>query len=439
MEVYGQANKIYFPKVGDYVNNHLFTEIINNPTSKASIKDYKGQWLVLDFWSRFCSGCIASFPRMNLLTKQFSGKAKIIMVAASGNPNDPKDVIRTKALYYNQAKLNNLDLTVAFDTTVNRIFDITAFPLILVIDPVGKIAVKTYHLDSIALAKIISGMVPEELEKGYSSHEKHADSNYVRVLPLLTSGLQANGGYDTAFISRSLLTRWNDKMPNYYYTGYFRNPRAEPSNLSECMGFDLQHLFLFVNTGRIEWYYGDGFYDGIVLKTNRFSPDDLIANGIKNLYAYSLYTLVRESSLEKTKMALGEELERSFGLTSTVETKVCKVLSLVVKNRQRIKSLKNKTGHSSWAKVDDSIHVANITVKDFISRHLQLTTNIAQIDEGSPRTPILDDTNVDFKLDLSFDFQHLNLSQIKSALNQLGFDLVDTEKQMKVIVVSDSN
>src|ERR1700761_6504038 len=55
-------------------NIHYFNK------SQASNKDFLGKWLVLDFWSKHCGACVASFPRINSEYKALRGQVQYIMV-----------------------------------------------------------------------------------------------------------------------------------------------------------------------------------------------------------------------------------------------------------------------------------------------------------------------------------------------------------------------
>src|SRR5438309_1226849 len=69
-----------YPEIGKPCPDFTLNEIYNYPKSKASLQDFKGKWLILDFWSRGCTACIQSFPKLNELTKEFKDKVQIVLV-----------------------------------------------------------------------------------------------------------------------------------------------------------------------------------------------------------------------------------------------------------------------------------------------------------------------------------------------------------------------
>ncbi len=55
-------------------------KIMNNKTGKTRLSDYKGKLVILDFWYTGCGSCIAGFPKMEKLQKQFGDKIQILLV-----------------------------------------------------------------------------------------------------------------------------------------------------------------------------------------------------------------------------------------------------------------------------------------------------------------------------------------------------------------------
>lgn len=66
-------------QIGDKVPDFEFA-IQNYKTPRAKISDFKGKLVFFDFWSTYCSSCIAGFPKMEKLQKEFGDKIIIILV-----------------------------------------------------------------------------------------------------------------------------------------------------------------------------------------------------------------------------------------------------------------------------------------------------------------------------------------------------------------------
>lgn len=66
-------------QIGDKVPDFEF-QIKNYKTPTAKISDFKGKLVFFDFWSTYCSSCIAGFPKMEKLQKEFGDKIIVILV-----------------------------------------------------------------------------------------------------------------------------------------------------------------------------------------------------------------------------------------------------------------------------------------------------------------------------------------------------------------------
>ncbi|QQD16036.1 TlpA family protein disulfide reductase [Sphingobacterium sp. UDSM-2020] len=67
-------------KIGDQVPDILIDNIINNDKRSIRTSDYKDKLLVLDFWDTTCSVCIASMPKLDSLQKVFGDQIKLLSV-----------------------------------------------------------------------------------------------------------------------------------------------------------------------------------------------------------------------------------------------------------------------------------------------------------------------------------------------------------------------
>jgi hypothetical protein len=436
-----QQQAAYYPKVGETIRDHTFTDLINNDKKSASIKDYRGQWLVLDVWTRFCAGCINSFSRMDSLSKEFEGKAKIIMIGGPGQMRDLNDYQKTKAVYYKQQQIHNLTFTVAFDSTIQKLLDYLSTPFIVVINPEGNIVAKTDHLEAKDLHSIIEGKIPDHLAPQYSVHETRPDAIYNKKIPLFTSGKMENGGNDTAYIFRSLITRWNPKMPYGIPKGFFSNNNT-PSTTSEFWGYTLQHMLFFVYTGRMDWYPEYGIQNGLILETQKWKMSDLIDGPhTDNLYSYSITIPEINKNLKKIRYYLSEDIEKTFGISTRLEERPVKTLSVVVKDIGKLKQHKSKGGKSEIisSEYQGPFKIRNMKIKQWLEYTLSGNLNSARNKSGLPETFIEDNTSFEFPIDVDIDYGYMKFDEMVKKLNEIGLDVVEVEKPMKCIIVYDSS
>ncbi len=275
----------------------------------------------------------------------------------------------------------------------------------------------------------------------YSEHEIQPSAKYKMDMPLLTNGSLANGGVDTEYLYRSLLSKWNDKTPLPINLGFFNAFYDKPeTTVSECLGYDLQALLYFANFGTLMWQPAKNFHDGLIVNSKKFNIQDFRRKGNANLYSYSLTVPKGTGSVKKTQQLLKEDLERTFGFTSTIEMRSGKVLELIVLDTSKVNSYKSTSieGKYGFKFNEETYMLTNISIADFILNLLESKVNVALRDAGKSSLKILDQTNLKFKLDFNINIKDMSFEQIEVQLNRVGFDLIERDMMMNYIVVKDA-
>ncbi|MBT2561315.1 TlpA family protein disulfide reductase [Pedobacter sp. ISL-68] len=127
-----------FPTVGKPMPDFHLNDVKYYPRKKVSLNDFKGQWLILDFWNQYCGVCLSSQPRINNLQKKFKGKVQFLLVGYTGSQyikvsNDTS----IRRLYERQRLREKLSLAIAYDSTLMHRYNIRATPYLIIIDPRG--------------------------------------------------------------------------------------------------------------------------------------------------------------------------------------------------------------------------------------------------------------------------------------------------------------
>lgn len=66
--------------IGDKVPDIEFKGMYNYPRKTAKLSDFKGKAVILDFWNKGCSSCIAYFPKMQRLQEEFKHDIVVLLV-----------------------------------------------------------------------------------------------------------------------------------------------------------------------------------------------------------------------------------------------------------------------------------------------------------------------------------------------------------------------
>ena len=111
-----------------------FTLPLLNGTS-VSLSDYKGKYVILNFWATWCPPCRAEMPSMETLYRRFNSQGlEILAVDVGENTNTVQQFIQN----------NNYTFPILLDRNnrVSGIYGITALPTSYIIDREGKIIAK---------------------------------------------------------------------------------------------------------------------------------------------------------------------------------------------------------------------------------------------------------------------------------------------------------
>jgi len=101
----------------------------------ASLSDYKGKVVILNFWATWCPPCRAEMPSMETLYQRFNSQGlEILAVDIGENANTVRQFIQN----------NKYTFPVMLDSNsrISRIYGIEAIPTSYILDREGKIAAR---------------------------------------------------------------------------------------------------------------------------------------------------------------------------------------------------------------------------------------------------------------------------------------------------------
>lgn len=437
MKINAQDTAVYYPKIGEPIKDHTFQDLTNYPEKQLKISDYKGKWLVIDVWGRGCSGCIASFPKINTLDKQFKDRAKIMMVGIYDRKTDKS---YTKKVFLTRAARYGLQFTNAYDSTFADKYDVAGIPAIFVINPEGILVAKAVALDSTILTELMSGKSPEYI-RNYSAHEP-LPKTYNYELPILTNGTKSNGGIDTAFIGRSVFARWQKGMPAYYISGF--DPKFVGRTVN-AVGFDLSELYRIAYTGKPGWDVSDSLYGKTDLRVIfRVSDSSLFQLNYKkqrtgnNTYIYQKISAKSDINGLSARKSLLEDLNGNLGLTSTIEENEVEVMKLIVLDQKKVEKLRTKGGVRKVVNYEDRPGrlLKNVPFKEFVIAS-RISQALSYANPNGLAPAIVDSTGINYNIDMDFDGDFLDWPQVIDVLQKHGLGVKKGTALMYTIVISE--
>ena len=99
---------------------------------EVSLSDFRGKWVILDFWGSWCGWCLIGFPEMKEAYRQYSEKLEIIGIDCNESEEDWRN-------WLNDNELPWVNLYNPKESDLQKEYELDGFPTKVVIDPEGII------------------------------------------------------------------------------------------------------------------------------------------------------------------------------------------------------------------------------------------------------------------------------------------------------------
>ena len=386
--------------VGDSVPDLLIEEIINFKVDKAKISEFKNSLLILDFWDTYCTSCIEALPRMDSLQKQFGDKIRILPVSWQ----DKKLVAK---FFKTNKYVKNLSLpSVVGDRLLKSYFKhltISHEAWIYkgkVVAITGSSYVTARNIQDVLDGKLINWPVKNEI------------AEYDYELPLMKVDHHLTQYLDSGFIQYSAITGYKDGV--LWKSGQTKDTlkktvrnylinfpivqlyhQAMSKIISAPFSTNPEHILLEVKD-KAKYFYNskDGFQD----EWER-----------KNALCYE--TVLPDSLTEAAQgKRMVADLDRLLRLKGRVERRMMPCLVLVQKGEVNSQQLQNTDLARSMSRIMMSLNMAR------------------------KYPPVIDETGFKGEIYLG---HWTTLAELKSLLQQKGFDLLEEEREVEAFVLTE--
>jgi thiol-disulfide isomerase/thioredoxin len=100
------------------------------------LADFKGRYVLLDFWATWCGPCVAEMPNLKAIYEKHAQDSRFAMISLSldAQPAQPIDFARKNGIRWTQGFLGDGDTS-----PVPGLYGVTGIPAIFLISPDGKI------------------------------------------------------------------------------------------------------------------------------------------------------------------------------------------------------------------------------------------------------------------------------------------------------------
>lgn len=432
------AGKAPFPEIGKAMPEFTLNKIIDYSKTSVSSKNLKGKWYILDFWIKGCQPCVKSFPEVSAMSEKYKEKVNVFSVGIGGE--------ELQKYYMPIRQQKGLRIPMAFDPLLASKWQVKSYPMIFIVDDKGILRVITYETNMEKLAVLI--------QSGENQFAKV--DNYKQYLPNDVSRLyfiNGNGGDDSSFLFRSVLAKAttdysNSGIANLNQEGpcYDDLVYVSASNLKKGL-FQMSRtsLLTLYNTayfGQDRAWITDSIYKEAVLLPTYFDKvfwpilevkdsSDFRTDykTLQGLFTYSLSVPPQKANRDFVMRAMQQDLYKFFGYQVKVETRKWPVWKLVVTDLNRVAGLKTKGADAKTAVYSGSLnHLINASSFDLM---------ILIFGEHQLET-FFDQTGINYKIDIKLEGSMSDINVVKRELNKNGFDIIQEEKEMKVLVIRDS-
>jgi peroxiredoxin len=114
-------------------------ELMDNFGKKRKLSEFRGKYVLVDFWGTWCQPCVEALPKLAKVYQQID-KSKIEFVGVCADCPDFKEFITEEKLSWVQ--LSDPDMT------VSKEYGVDGFPTVFLIDPQGKVIDNSIWVES---------------------------------------------------------------------------------------------------------------------------------------------------------------------------------------------------------------------------------------------------------------------------------------------------
>ncbi len=430
--LYAKQSDTLYPEPGKRCPEFILKNVAYYSKIEIKLEDFKGKWLILDFWNKYCSACVASFPKVNAMQKKFGDRVQFILVGIQ----DPEQQIRT--MYERFQRRLNLKLPCAFDSTISNYWGIYNTPHIIIIDDKGVVQAVTFTIDSSAIEKFLTGETPD-LPVAYKTQNEQGAKRFEQKIPFDGKKpymINDNGGMsDTGYLFRSVLTKYNQASQHYYSPVRIDLNSIDssyPKGMFQVLAASLKQLYLYAYFGAESWRVRDTSLYGKYSNNLALEIHDsslFQSSSTKNQFCYSLIVPPDKGSKENLQIAMQRDLKTYFGYDVSVEARKISCWRLV-STEKAAAMLKAKGGNEY---IETIIPNAIYNLHNVSTNGLNgLVQCVANVTKGT----VIDETGITGKIDITLHM--MDVDDLKQSLRSSGLDLIQSEKEMKVLVIRDA-
>ncbi|RZJ91947.1 MAG: TlpA family protein disulfide reductase [Chryseobacterium sp.] len=401
-------------KIGDDIPEsvwHMPLQTVNHQDGKKtiSLNDYRGKMIVLDFWATWCSSCIQNFPKVEMLQKKLESEIKILAIAY-------EDKKKITEFFASKVGKDYQIASVVADSVFRKIFPHRLIPHYVWIDKAGKV-------------------------KMFTGSEELTEENIISVIDKRNVSLIMKNDIDTErplflsdYIKVDSLSYFSLLLKGYY-PGLGSGSRFRKTdgilrgravyNASIKVLYETAAIPLFKEVG--DKYNKNRLIIQAVDLSKVLAAKSLQDTIWNSKFRYSYDLIVPKSKSEELFHIMLSELNKYSGYYGRIERRKvkCIVLARIDRGKDLMKTKGSKHENSLFYKAPSKL--INYPIGFLVDR---LNSEI------SITKPVIDETGYKNHVDIVLS-GNLNLIVLRKELQQYGLDLIESERELDMFVISD--
>ena len=415
-KINAQTGKIQALSIGQKCPDTQFSNIINYDKTSAKISEFKGKFILLDFFGVSCVPCVKSLPKMDSLQRKFKNDLQIIIVCT-----EDKEKIGN---FFKRLSQKG-DFSVPFfteDTTFYQYFKHAFVPFYVIIDKNGIVRAipPENEVNEENIKSLIKGDVPNFSLVKYEEVARTDSHKAILIEP------KANDA--GLVIYHSLLTNYLAMLPSAFFQQEYKDTTicARITVMNNTIAFLYQMAYgnfhqddpsSFVTWNRVIIESKDSLILQLTHSVN-FNTWKLTNN-----YCYDL--ILPSSFKGDAHKVMKEDLDRVYNYDVKMEKR--KARCIVFRKGPDGDKIVNSEGKAAMEMNTYHLRMQNASWKEMLywleNKYLY-------------ELPIIDETGYDHvSLEINADLTDAN--SLSKALKPIGIDLVVEDRDVDMLVIRD--
>lgn len=410
-------------KIGDQVPDILIDNIINNDKRSIRTSDYKDKLLVLDFWERSCGTCIASMPKLDSLQRVFGDQIKLLSV--TWEPEDKiVDFFKTNHFLKEQTPQVNR-ASVVGDRVLRSYFRYVTNPHLIWIYKGKVVAITGYDY--------MNGDNIKTLLDGKNVNWPLKNDSFDPMNPIMRLNALSEEVMESPYYSYSVLTGLSDAV----------GIRTGGINFKQDTVRNISRLALFN-------YDLSSTYQVLLFSTKPvITNEDILKDASKLPYSphpARIMIEVNDFSRFRNEMQIDQALWNHQNLIC-YEMEKQGIVTKQVLAKLAVQDLNNRLGffgRYEKRKVKCLVFVRknNVSLIDTLPKGkggMSIPTMaMLRLDMSQKYPPAINETGLGFDVEFNMLPDDGSLAGLRKEIQRHGLDLIEAEREIEVLVISDA-